>query len=591
MGASSEVRETAEFKTLAEVAEQARITYQETMRGFVLSCAKLELNKLIGELQQIFLKGLFNICEMIVMQVKLKKNASISKWLLITSIKDKPEALKYSGFKEDGKEVTLNDIDEFLSIVFTKFYPNDNELPANKFALSTEQYGAVYQLLATAGDYLERVFDRSWKNQLGIYDAKDLQLELDKYALEQLDGAATKDTAEAIVVEPTVDSKTIDALIQDKITKEQKATKIYYHSFGTRFADLNQKTMVGGSGEGLVKKEIGQETGTAKVTIEEEEVGEDEFQKEARKTKGKSRRVKQRFVRRQRKARQAQLENQIEQEKAAFKNKRRQQEAQIRLGLQQCYGFVADPSKTKNHNTSIQFGKMPCWLYFHQPTNLACHNLCTSISPPPNFRALLGMSLNFRPQPSFTIADLKESFSRFPRDLSLRMFFTHKPQRLIVKKLHIKSDWTPPADKIPQELIDRMQCFFSRLSTKFKKKRSIPNLRFHRHHLLRSLKHHDDLMVVKTDKNLGPGVIERRSYVLNALSEHLLDKTTYRRLKEREARGRVIAITKIVHSFLYTWKSVLEPNAVRFIRQSLIVADPFPHFYLLFKIHKSPMRT
>ena len=72
---------------------------------------------------------------------------------------------------------------------------------------------------------MDRAFSRSWKSQLGIYDAKDLQLELDKFALEQLEGSATKDTAEAMDIEQTVNSKTINDLIQQKITQENKATK------------------------------------------------------------------------------------------------------------------------------------------------------------------------------------------------------------------------------------------------------------------------------------------------------------------------------------------------------------------------------
>ena len=54
LGASSEVAETTEFKTLAENAEEARIAYQDVMRGFVLGCARLELTKLVGQLQEIF---------------------------------------------------------------------------------------------------------------------------------------------------------------------------------------------------------------------------------------------------------------------------------------------------------------------------------------------------------------------------------------------------------------------------------------------------------------------------------------------------------------------------------------------------------
>ncbi len=85
-------------------------------------------------------------------------------------------------------------------------------------------------------------------------------------------------------------------------------------------------------------------------------------------------------------------------------------------------------------------------------------------------------------------------------------------------------------------------------------------------------------MVVKTNKNLGPGIIECNTYVQKALSEHLLDHKMYRKLDKWEAHGRIIGITKIVHRFLDTWKGVLDPKAIRFIRGSLTLADPFPHF-------------
>ncbi len=113
---------------------------------------------------------------------------------------------------------------------------------------------------------------------------------------------------------------------------------------------------------------------------------------------------------------------------------------QIRLRLTQCFGFVANPSLSTNHNVAIQLGQMACWIYFHRPTNLACHDLCSTVTPPPNFRALLGMSLKFCPRPFFTTADLQNSFTRFQRDLSLRMFFAHKPRQMIVAKLKSKSD-------------------------------------------------------------------------------------------------------------------------------------------------------
>ena len=174
---------------------------------------------------------------------------------------------------------------------------------------------------------------------------------------------------------------------------------------------------------------------------------------------------------------------------------------------------MADPFKTTNPNATIQLGNLPCWVYFHRPLNIACHNLCTVLSPPQNFKTLLGMGLTFCPRPSFTTADLASTKKRLMRDLSLKMFFAHRPSNFDDNKLFIKSDFNPPASKIPSELTSRLQRFFARLATRFRRRRSKPNLLQHQQQQLRILKQDERLIVVKTDKNLGPAIIERSVYV------------------------------------------------------------------------------
>ncbi len=44
-------------------------------------------------------------------------------------------------------------------------------------------------------------------------------------------------------------------------------------------------------------------------------------------------------------------------------------------------------------------------------------------------------------------------------------------------------------------------------------------------------------------------------------------------------------------NFLLDFGRVLSNNDKKFIEASLDVKDPFPHFYLLFKIHKQPIKT
>ena len=50
----------------------------------------------------------------------------------------------------------------------------------------------------------------------------------------------------------------------------------------------------------------------------------------------------------------------------------------------------------------------------------------------------------------------------------------------------------------------------------------------HTHQLLKTLQNNDDFIIVASDKNLGPCIIEREMYIERFLEEHLSDITTYR---------------------------------------------------------------
>ena len=152
------------------------------------------------------------------------------------------------------------------------------------------------------------------------------------------------------------------------------------------------------------------------------------------------------------------------------------------------------------------------------------------------------MGLNFCPRPLFTTSCLKWTKKGFFRDLYLKMFFAHGPSDFDQNKLYTKSSFIPPASKIPQELTNRLQQFFARFATRFRRCRLMPNLLLHKRHQLNVLKNDNGLIVIKTDKNLGPAVIKCCIYVQRALKDHLYHHQTYRRTAEREANGCTIAI-------------------------------------------------
>ena len=113
--------------------------------------------------------------------------------------------------------------------------------------------------------------------------------------------------------------------------------------------------------------------------------------------------------------------------------------------------FVADPTLSTRHNSSITLATAPTWYYFSRPSNLAFHDLTKRHKPPKNLRSLLGLGQKFIPTPSLTNSWSrlrKSSYNRLFCSLHLRLLFSGKPPSKGTisydPKLYVKSKWTPP---------------------------------------------------------------------------------------------------------------------------------------------------
>jgi hypothetical protein len=51
-------------------------------------------------------------------------------------------------------------------------------------------------------------------------------------------------------------------------------------------------------------------------------------------------------------------------------------------------------------------------------------------------------------------------------------------------------------------------------------------------------------MIIKTDKNLGPAIIDRKQYVLRAFQDHLCNEDTYQQLHPSAAQPHVKNLNK-----------------------------------------------
>ena len=170
--------------------------------------------------------------------------------------------------------------------------------------------------------------------------------------------------------------------------------------------------------------------------------------------------------------------------------------------------------------------------------------------------------------------------------------------------LYVNStDWEPDPSQIPVELCVCTAKFLRSIKKLFPRQTGNANLLLLQHAAFKYLKCNSDLLVLKSDKNLGPCVMEKQQYLHHAYSDHLDDHKTYRELSPEQAELRVQTIRKIILRFLDRYFPILDKNVhpdrvylERMLKKTTSEAAkkdvlPISAFYLLAKIHKQPLST
>jgi menaquinone-dependent protoporphyrinogen IX oxidase len=97
------------------------------------------------------------------------------------------------------------------------------------------------------------------------------------------------------------------------------------------------------------------------------------------------------------------------------------------------------------------------------------------------------------------------------------------------------------------------------------------------------------LIVLPSDKNLGPCIIERTKYIQAAL-DHLSNATTYERLEPHNAQQSIIGVEQNIIKFLRDYHYSISKDDNTFLWQSLEVNDKYIYFYITAKVHKTPWK-
>ena len=110
--------------------------------------------------------------------------------------------------------------------------------------------------------------------------------------------------------------------------------------------------------------------------------------------------------------------------------------------------------------------------------------------------------------------------------------------------------------------------------------------------ILEELRKLQEILFAHSDKNLGPVAVTLKRYIQDALV-HLANRSTYEFISEEEAQKR----NQALHSEIFRWtvkfRKEVGDDTVAFLRAKLKESkkEPFGFFYLLYKLHKTPLKT
>lgn len=169
--------------------------------------------------------------------------------------------------------------------------------------------------------------------------------------------------------------------------------------------------------------------------------------------------------------------------------------------------------------------------------------------------------------------------------------FCHQSNDWTPQQLYLPNpDWEPNSDHIPVEIRARVSHFVQQLSKSFHHRKVASNLSKQQQNCLHQLRNNKDLLVIPSDKNLGPVILDRNEYVRRCLLEHLMTPN-YEQLDDDIAINFVNTTQKLIFDFLEKNEKDISESDLKFLHRSLQVPDPFAYFYALAKVHKKPWVT
>jgi hypothetical protein len=161
------------------------------------------------------------------------------------------------------------------------------------------------------------------------------------------------------------------------------------------------------------------------------------------------------------------------------------------------------------------------------------------------------------------------------------------------KQIYLKNkSWHPPP--APLHIEDKLTMFEKSLKERQQQlitrntKRTMTNLNPLQKTILKQLQENNNIIIKPTDKNLGPAVLDRETYIKQILQEHLTTKT-YQQLSPIEAKNMLTNTKNSLQNLIKNNLNLLSKPEATYFQRSFNCHHRIPIFYGLPKVHKNPV--
>ena len=264
--------------------------------------------------------------------------------------------------------------------------------------------------------------------------------------------------------------------------------------------------------------------------------------------------------------------------------------------LREEYGFLADPSLPLWQNVERRIGDYNITDFTSRPRNQACHNLLQHHPLPKGTVRLLGKGLNYCIKPDTILKTTDKTFERLTKDIRRIYTFRDEPPLSddgYIPSLYIKSDFSfdPADDRIEEALKNFCQAVQHKQRDRQRRRKPRRNITVGEWDLITFLRRHDQYIVIQADKNLGPCILDRDTYIFRAFKEHLGNKRNYRLLTKQQAINHHQLLRYEFDSWRTRHDKVISDYEKDFFRRSRQgKRDRFARFRMTAKVHKSPWK-